>query len=109
MGEGVLDVVQVLDGIPEGGEHFLAVGTDHGVARDGSGAGEVPEGSEEPLGPGRDLPGQGLGTALGHVDLAPEAVHHGDGWRVACGCRRVRRKSQLLLPRGSHTGECLLI
>uniref|UniRef100_A0A663M2F3 Uncharacterized protein n=1 Tax=Athene cunicularia TaxID=194338 RepID=A0A663M2F3_ATHCN len=82
-----LDVVQVLDGFPEGGEHFLAMGADHGVARDGGGAGEVPEGSEEPLGPGRDLPGQGLGTALGHVDLAPEAgdellllgcpVHHG--------------------------------
>uniref|UniRef100_A0A8C8B259 Uncharacterized protein n=1 Tax=Otus sunia TaxID=257818 RepID=A0A8C8B259_9STRI len=82
-----LDVVQVLDGIPEGGEHFLAMGADHGVARDGGGAGEVPKGSKEPLGPGWDLPGQGLGTYCGHIDLAPEAgdelllfscpVHHG--------------------------------
>uniref|UniRef100_A0A8C4UDI2 Uncharacterized protein n=1 Tax=Falco tinnunculus TaxID=100819 RepID=A0A8C4UDI2_FALTI len=54
LGEGVLDVVQILHSIPKGGEHFLAMGTDHGVAKDGSGAGEVPEGSKEPLGPGVD-------------------------------------------------------
>ena len=54
LGEGVLDVVQVLHSIPKGGEHFLAVGADHGVAKDGSGAGEVPKGRKEPLGPGVD-------------------------------------------------------
>uniref|UniRef100_A0A8C0B2C6 Uncharacterized protein n=1 Tax=Buteo japonicus TaxID=224669 RepID=A0A8C0B2C6_9AVES len=54
LGVGRLNVVQVLDGFPEGGEHFPAMGTDLGVANDGSGAGEVPEGSEEPLGPGVD-------------------------------------------------------
>uniref|UniRef100_A0A8C3D3T2 Uncharacterized protein n=1 Tax=Corvus moneduloides TaxID=1196302 RepID=A0A8C3D3T2_CORMO len=95
LGKGVLDIVQVLDSFPEGGEHLLAMGLHLGVANDGSGAGQVPEGGEEPLGPGLDLPGQGLGTALGDVDLAPEAgdellllgcpLHHGVGRRVACG------------------------
>ena len=37
-----------------GAQHFLAVGADHGVAKDGSGAGEVPKGRKEPLGPGVD-------------------------------------------------------
>uniref|UniRef100_A0A8B9IJ34 Uncharacterized protein n=1 Tax=Anser cygnoides TaxID=8845 RepID=A0A8B9IJ34_ANSCY len=83
----LLDVVQVLHGISEGGEHFLAMGTDHGVAKDGGGAGQVPEGREEPLGPGVDDQQPGLGTTVGHIDLAPEAgdellllgcpVHHG--------------------------------
>uniref|UniRef100_A0A8C0F8K4 Uncharacterized protein n=1 Tax=Bubo bubo TaxID=30461 RepID=A0A8C0F8K4_BUBBB len=91
-GEGRLEVFQVLDGFPEGGEHFPAMGADLGVADDGGGAGEVPKVIEEPLGPGRDLPGQGLGTAFLHVDLAPDAgdellllgcpVHHGGGWRL---------------------------
>uniref|UniRef100_A0A8C6ZTV6 Uncharacterized protein n=1 Tax=Nothoprocta perdicaria TaxID=30464 RepID=A0A8C6ZTV6_NOTPE len=113
MGKGVLDAVQVLHGIPEGGEHLLAVGTDHGVASDGSGAGEVAEGSEEPLGPGVD----DEHTAFGHVDLAPKAadellllgcpLHHGVGWRVACNCREVRRKSRLSLPRGLPAGRRL--
>uniref|UniRef100_A0A8B9MEL5 Uncharacterized protein n=1 Tax=Accipiter nisus TaxID=211598 RepID=A0A8B9MEL5_9AVES len=54
LGIGRLEVVQVLDGFPEGGEHFLAMGADLGVANDGSGAGEVPEVIKEPLGPGVD-------------------------------------------------------
>uniref|UniRef100_A0A8C5T3U2 Uncharacterized protein n=1 Tax=Malurus cyaneus samueli TaxID=2593467 RepID=A0A8C5T3U2_9PASS len=80
-----LDAVQVLDGFPEGGQHLLAMSTDHGVASDGRGAGQVPKGGKEPLGPGVD----NQHAALGHVDLAPEAgdeslllgcpVHHGAG------------------------------
>uniref|UniRef100_A0A8D2LCH9 Uncharacterized protein n=1 Tax=Varanus komodoensis TaxID=61221 RepID=A0A8D2LCH9_VARKO len=54
LGEGLLDVVQVLDGISEGGEHLLAVRLHPGVARDGSWAGEVPKMAEQPLGPGVD-------------------------------------------------------
>uniref|UniRef100_A0A8D2PUF8 Uncharacterized protein n=1 Tax=Zosterops lateralis melanops TaxID=1220523 RepID=A0A8D2PUF8_ZOSLA len=82
-----LDAVQVLDGLREGGEHLLAMGLHLGVTNDGRGAGQVPKGGKEPLGPGLDSPGQGLAAALGHVDLAPEAgdellllgcpVHHG--------------------------------
>uniref|UniRef100_A0A8C4UE20 Uncharacterized protein n=1 Tax=Falco tinnunculus TaxID=100819 RepID=A0A8C4UE20_FALTI len=54
LGVGQLNVVQVLHSFPEGREHFLAMGTDLGVAEDGGGAGEVPKGSKEPLGPGVD-------------------------------------------------------
>uniref|UniRef100_A0A8B9GD11 Uncharacterized protein n=1 Tax=Amazona collaria TaxID=241587 RepID=A0A8B9GD11_9PSIT len=95
-GVGRLDVVQVLDGLPEGGEHLLAVGTDLGVANDGRGAGQVPKGGEEPLCPGVDDQQPGLGSAFLHVDLAPEAgnellllgcpVHHGVGGGC-CGGR----------------------
>uniref|UniRef100_A0A8C9F9Q3 Uncharacterized protein n=1 Tax=Pavo cristatus TaxID=9049 RepID=A0A8C9F9Q3_PAVCR len=87
LGKALLDVVQVLHSIPKGGEHFLAVGTDHGVTKDGGGAGEVPKGGKEPLGPRIDNQQPGFGPAFGHIDLAPEAddellllsspVHHG--------------------------------
>uniref|UniRef100_A0A8C8RDK7 Uncharacterized protein n=1 Tax=Pelusios castaneus TaxID=367368 RepID=A0A8C8RDK7_9SAUR len=81
VGEGGLDVVQVLHSVPEGGQHLLAVGVDLGVVQDGVGAGEVPEGREEPLGPGIDdqvgpqglgLPGQGFATNFLHIDLGPQ-------------------------------------
>uniref|UniRef100_A0A8C3XUF9 Uncharacterized protein n=1 Tax=Chelydra serpentina TaxID=8475 RepID=A0A8C3XUF9_CHESE len=54
LGEGLLDVVQVLHGLPEGGQNLLAVFMDLLVVEDGAGAGEVPEGGEKPLGPGVD-------------------------------------------------------
>uniref|UniRef100_A0A803VVV2 Uncharacterized protein n=1 Tax=Ficedula albicollis TaxID=59894 RepID=A0A803VVV2_FICAL len=54
LGKRFLDAVQVLDGLPKGGQHLLAMGTDHGVAQDGRGAGQVPKGGKEPLGPGVD-------------------------------------------------------
>uniref|UniRef100_A0A8V0XDH6 Uncharacterized protein n=1 Tax=Gallus gallus TaxID=9031 RepID=A0A8V0XDH6_CHICK len=54
LGVGVLDVVQVLHGFPKGAQHFLTMSTDPGVAHDGGGAGEVPKGRKEPLGPGVD-------------------------------------------------------
>uniref|UniRef100_A0A8C0F7H4 Uncharacterized protein n=1 Tax=Bubo bubo TaxID=30461 RepID=A0A8C0F7H4_BUBBB len=92
LGEGRLNVVQVLDGFPKGGEHFPAMGADLGVADDGGGAGEVPKVIEEPLGPGVDDQQPGESTAFLHVDLAPDAgdellllgcpVHHGGGWRL---------------------------
>uniref|UniRef100_A0A8C5T3Z3 Uncharacterized protein n=1 Tax=Malurus cyaneus samueli TaxID=2593467 RepID=A0A8C5T3Z3_9PASS len=85
LGKGVLDAVQVLDGISEGGQHLLAMGLHLGVAEDGSGAGQVPEGGEEPLGPGGlDLPGQGLSAALGHVDLPQRPVMRAFSSAVHC-------------------------
>uniref|UniRef100_A0A8C4UGW8 Uncharacterized protein n=1 Tax=Falco tinnunculus TaxID=100819 RepID=A0A8C4UGW8_FALTI len=54
LGEGCLEIFQVLHSFPEGREHFLAMGTDLGVAEDGGGAGEVPKVIKEPLGPGVD-------------------------------------------------------
>uniref|UniRef100_A0A8C6IQS7 Uncharacterized protein n=1 Tax=Melopsittacus undulatus TaxID=13146 RepID=A0A8C6IQS7_MELUD len=110
LGKGGLDVVQVLDGLPEGGQHLLAVGTDLGVAEDSGGVGQVPEGGEEPLCPGVDDQQPGLGSAFGHIDLAPEAgdelllfacpVHHGAGLRVACGtplCSELSVGTELML------------
>uniref|UniRef100_A0A493TZ06 Uncharacterized protein n=1 Tax=Anas platyrhynchos platyrhynchos TaxID=8840 RepID=A0A493TZ06_ANAPP len=85
LGVGCFEIFQVLHGFPEGGEHFLAMGTDLGVANDGGGAGQVPEVIKEPLGPGVDDQQPGLSSTFLHVDLAPEAVHHGVGRRVACG------------------------
>uniref|UniRef100_A0A8C5T7K2 Uncharacterized protein n=1 Tax=Malurus cyaneus samueli TaxID=2593467 RepID=A0A8C5T7K2_9PASS len=75
LGVGALDVVQVLDGFPEGGEHLLAMGTDLGVANDGRGAGQVPKVVKEPLGPGVDdqQPGQRHDTHR-HVSAAVAAV-----------------------------------
>uniref|UniRef100_A0A8C3JVT6 Uncharacterized protein n=1 Tax=Calidris pygmaea TaxID=425635 RepID=A0A8C3JVT6_9CHAR len=75
LGVGRLNVVQVLHSFPKGGEHLSAVGTDLGVANDGSGTGEVPKGGEEPLGPGVDnqQPGERRRDMVGHIDLAPEA------------------------------------
>uniref|UniRef100_A0A803YNB1 Uncharacterized protein n=1 Tax=Meleagris gallopavo TaxID=9103 RepID=A0A803YNB1_MELGA len=82
LGEGVLDVVQVLHSIPKGGEHFLAMGTDHGVAKDGGGAGEVPKGRKEPLGPGVDNQ-QPVGNRSTHLQFsiraAPYIPMHGVG------------------------------
>uniref|UniRef100_A0A8C8B6G2 Uncharacterized protein n=1 Tax=Otus sunia TaxID=257818 RepID=A0A8C8B6G2_9STRI len=78
LGEGRLEVFQVLDGIPEGGEHFLAVGADLGVADDGGGAGEVPKVIEEPLGPGVDdqQPGERQRDTSRHTDtlILPNAI-----------------------------------
>uniref|UniRef100_A0A8C2T3D6 Uncharacterized protein n=1 Tax=Coturnix japonica TaxID=93934 RepID=A0A8C2T3D6_COTJA len=73
LGVGVLDVVQVLHGFSKGAQHFLTMSTDPGVAHDGSGAGEVPKGGKEPLGPGVDDQQPGFGTAFLHVDFAPDA------------------------------------
>uniref|UniRef100_U3IWT5 Uncharacterized protein n=1 Tax=Anas platyrhynchos platyrhynchos TaxID=8840 RepID=U3IWT5_ANAPP len=88
LGVGCFEIFQVLHGISEGGEHFLAMGTDLGVANDGSGAGQVPKVIKEPLGPGVDDQQPSLSSTFLHVDLAPEA---GDELLLlACGCRRTR-------------------
>uniref|UniRef100_A0A803VZE3 Uncharacterized protein n=1 Tax=Ficedula albicollis TaxID=59894 RepID=A0A803VZE3_FICAL len=66
LGEGFLDAVQVLDGLPKGGQHLLAMGTHLGVAQDGRGAGQVPKVVKEPLGPGVDdqQPGRDTSTDM---------------------------------------------
>uniref|UniRef100_A0A8C3JV61 Uncharacterized protein n=1 Tax=Calidris pygmaea TaxID=425635 RepID=A0A8C3JV61_9CHAR len=74
LSKALLDIVQVLDSFPEGGEHFLAMGADHGVAKDGGGAGEVPEGSEEPLGPGVDDQMVWVGKGLKDHPVPPPAL-----------------------------------
>uniref|UniRef100_A0A8V0X9F5 Uncharacterized protein n=1 Tax=Gallus gallus TaxID=9031 RepID=A0A8V0X9F5_CHICK len=75
LGEGVLDVVQVLHSIPKGGEHFLAMGADHGVAKDGSGAGEVlhgfPKGAQHFFAVSTDLGVTNDGGGAGEV---PEVI-----------------------------------
>uniref|UniRef100_A0A663ET09 Uncharacterized protein n=1 Tax=Aquila chrysaetos chrysaetos TaxID=223781 RepID=A0A663ET09_AQUCH len=80
LGIGCLEVFQVLDGFPEGGEHFLAMGADLGVANDGGGTGEVPKVIEEPLGPGVDdqQPGERWrGDTSRHRDVnAPQCNCH---------------------------------
>uniref|UniRef100_A0A669QBA5 Uncharacterized protein n=1 Tax=Phasianus colchicus TaxID=9054 RepID=A0A669QBA5_PHACC len=73
LGKALLDVVWVLHSLLKGCEPLLAMGTDHGVAKDGGGAGEVPKGRKEPLGPGVDNQQPGFGPAVGHIDLAPDA------------------------------------
>uniref|UniRef100_A0A8D0AXM4 Uncharacterized protein n=1 Tax=Salvator merianae TaxID=96440 RepID=A0A8D0AXM4_SALMN len=75
LGESVLDVVQVLDGISEGGEHLLAVRLHPGVAGDGGGAGEEAAAAW-------GLPSQGFGADDGHVNLGPYA---GDELLLLCG------------------------
>uniref|UniRef100_A0A8C8RDL0 Uncharacterized protein n=1 Tax=Pelusios castaneus TaxID=367368 RepID=A0A8C8RDL0_9SAUR len=101
LGVGGLDVVQVLHGLPEGGQHLLAVGTHLGVANDGGGT-RAETGTQ--LLPCRGggwggadglcLPGQGFSATFGHIDLAPQAddelllfgrpVHHGGELGVTC-------------------------
>uniref|UniRef100_A0A8C3Y0M7 Uncharacterized protein n=1 Tax=Catharus ustulatus TaxID=91951 RepID=A0A8C3Y0M7_CATUS len=91
LGEGALDAVQVLDGLPEGGEHLLAVGLHLGVAKDGRGAGQVPEGGEEPLGPGVD-------------DQQPGERHNRRG-QIRAGAGRFPLSS--VLPRAHSPGQGL--
>uniref|UniRef100_A0A8C0IEI9 Uncharacterized protein n=1 Tax=Bubo bubo TaxID=30461 RepID=A0A8C0IEI9_BUBBB len=115
-----LDVVQVLDSFPEGGEHFLAMGTDHGVASDGGGAGEVPKGSEEPLGPGVDdqQPGERWrdtspfpppslsGQASSHTHaLVPAAPRAGGAACTAVGSQRRRGSRRLGAEHAGQTQE----
>uniref|UniRef100_A0A452HU58 Uncharacterized protein n=1 Tax=Gopherus agassizii TaxID=38772 RepID=A0A452HU58_9SAUR len=68
--KGLLDVIQVLHGVPKRSQHLLTMGKDLGVVEDGA---------------GRET--QGFTTAFLHIDLGPQAgnimllvrcpVHHG--------------------------------
>uniref|UniRef100_A0A670YY37 Uncharacterized protein n=1 Tax=Pseudonaja textilis TaxID=8673 RepID=A0A670YY37_PSETE len=102
LGEGVLDAVQVLDGLPEGGQHLLPVGLDLGV-RMGRGSPRGPHPPARPPRPELLLP-EGGPADFGHVHLAPKAgdqlllfgrpVHH-------AGCRRRERSEGYWRERGS--------
>uniref|UniRef100_A0A8C3NQV5 Uncharacterized protein n=1 Tax=Cyanoderma ruficeps TaxID=181631 RepID=A0A8C3NQV5_9PASS len=86
LGKGVLDAVQVLDGLPEGGEHLLAMGLHLGVADDGGGAGQVPEGGEEPLCPGVDDQQPGERHGHSHTEAPVARAVTGRGSWVPWGC-----------------------
>uniref|UniRef100_A0A8C5SDE6 Uncharacterized protein n=1 Tax=Laticauda laticaudata TaxID=8630 RepID=A0A8C5SDE6_LATLA len=72
LGEGLLDAVQVLDGLSEGADHLLPVDLDQRVGADGAGPGEVPEVGEEPLGPRIHHQEPGGPADFGQVHLAPK-------------------------------------
>uniref|UniRef100_A0A914DM92 Uncharacterized protein n=1 Tax=Acrobeloides nanus TaxID=290746 RepID=A0A914DM92_9BILA len=89
LGKGLLDVVQVLDGLPEGGEHLLAVGLEFGIVEDGGGITKVPKMFKGPSGPGIDHQhvAKDFTTYSCHIDFGPQGgdvlllfvspVHHG--------------------------------
>lgn len=52
LSKGILEVVQVLNGLSKGSQHLLAMGLDLGVAHDGRGRGHVAKAVKESLGPG---------------------------------------------------------
>lgn len=52
LSKGALEVVQVLNGFSEGGQHLLAMGLDLGVAHDGRGRRQVAKVVKESLSPG---------------------------------------------------------
>uniref|UniRef100_A0A8D2I085 Uncharacterized protein n=1 Tax=Urocitellus parryii TaxID=9999 RepID=A0A8D2I085_UROPR len=51
LSKGSLEVVQVLNGVPKGSQHLLAMGLDLGVTHDGRGRGHVAKAVKESLGP----------------------------------------------------------
>uniref|UniRef100_F7AI41 Uncharacterized protein n=1 Tax=Ornithorhynchus anatinus TaxID=9258 RepID=F7AI41_ORNAN len=75
LGKGALEVVEVLQGIAEGGQHLSTMGLDLGVAHHSAGGGQVTKGFEEPLGPGV-VPAKGFATQLIDVHFPPQV---GDG------------------------------
>lgn len=52
--KGALKVVEILQTLAEGVQHFLAMGLHLIIAHHSSGIGQVPKGGEEPLSPGVD-------------------------------------------------------